>query len=98
MVRALRFILDRDDLGGPVNVTGPNPVTNAEVTRALGAALHRPTMVPAPGFALRLVLGGMSSAALDSIRAVPGRLTEAGFTFRHPTIEAALDAELRTGD
>lgn len=97
MVRALRFVLDHDDLAGPVNVTGPNPVTNAEVTRALGAALHRPTMLPAPGFALRLVLGGMSSAALDSIRAVPGRLTDAGFTFRHATIEAALDAELRTG-
>ena len=97
VVRALRFLLDRDDLAGPVNVTGPNPVTNAEVTRALGTALHRPTVLPAPGFALRLVLGGMSSAALDSIRAVPGRLTEAGFAFRYPTIQAALDAELRTG-
>jgi len=97
VVRALRFVLDHDDLAGPVNATGPNPLTNAEVTRALGAALHRPTMLPAPAFALRLVLGGMSSAALDSIRAVPARLTAAGFTFKYPTIEAALDAELHSG-
>jgi len=97
MVRALRFVLDHDDLAGPVNATGPNPLTNAEVTRALGATLHRPTMLPAPAFALRLLLGGMSSAALDSIRAVPGRLTAAGFTFTYPTIEAALDAELHSG-
>ena len=97
MVRALRFVLDHDDLAGPVNATGPNPLTNAEVTRALGATLHRPTMLPAPAFALRLVLGGMSSAALDSIRAVPARLTAAGFTFTYPTIEAALDAELHSG-
>jgi len=94
VVRALRFILDRDDLVGPVNTTAPNPVTNAEVTRALGTALHRPAVLPAPAFALRLVLRGMSSAALDSIRAVPGRLHEAGFAFRYPTIQAALDAEL----
>jgi len=94
-VRALRFILDRDDLAGPVNTTAPNPVTNTEVTRALGATLHRPAVLPAPAFALRTVLGGMSSAALDSIRAVPGRLLEAGFTFRYPTIAAALAAELR---
>jgi len=97
MVRALRFVLDHDDLAGPVNATGPNPLTNAEVTRVLGATLHRPTMLPAPAFALRLLLGGMSSAALDSIRAVPGRLTAAGFTFTYPTIEAALDAELHSG-
>ena len=97
MVRALRFVLDHDDLAGPVNATGPNPLTNAEVTRALGAALHRRTMLPAPAFALRLLLGGMSSAALDSIRAVPARLTAAGFTFKYPTIEAALDAELHSG-
>ena len=97
VVRALRFVLDHDDLAGPVNATGPNPLTNAEVTRVLGATLHRPTMLPAPAFALRLLLGGMSSAALDSIRAVPGRLTAAGFTFTYPTIEAALDAELHSG-
>ena len=97
MVRALRFVLDHDDLAGPVNATGPNPLTNAEVTRVLGATLHRPTMLPAPAFALRLVLGGMSSAALDSIRAVPARLTAAGFTFTYPTIEAALEAELHSG-
>jgi len=95
MVRALEFILHRDDLAGPVNTTAPNPVTNAEVTRALAASLHRPALVPAPAFAMRLVLRGMASAALDSIRAVPGRLHEAGFTFRYPTVRAALDAELR---
>ncbi|MCI0686864.1 MAG: TIGR01777 family oxidoreductase, partial [Sporichthyaceae bacterium] len=59
-VRAYRFVIDRADLAGPVNVTGPNPVTNAEVTRALGAALHRPAVLPIPGFAMRLVLRGMA--------------------------------------
>ncbi|MCI0689522.1 MAG: DUF1731 domain-containing protein, partial [Sporichthyaceae bacterium] len=67
---------------------------NAEVTRALGAALHRPAVLPIPGFAMRLVLRGMASAALDSIRAVPGRLLESGFEFKHPTVRAAIDADL----
>lgn len=95
MVRALRFVIDRADLAGPVNLTAPNPVTNAEIARALGAVLHRPAVLPVPQPVLRLALGQMSTEVLDSIRAVPGRLLEAGFEFRYPTIKAALEGELR---
>ena len=80
-------------LEGPVNVAAPVPVTNAEFTRELGRALHRPAVLPAPAFALRLVFGEMADEALlASTRAVPRRLLEAGYRFRHPTLAEALAA------
>lgn len=87
-VRALRFLLD-GALEGPVNLTAPSPATNAEVTRAMGRALHRPTALPVPAFALRTVLGEFSSEVLGSIRVLPTALTEAGFQWQHPDIAAA---------
>lgn len=90
-VRALQFLLTHD-VSGPVNLTGPNPVTNAEVTKAMGTALHRPTILPAPRFGLRLVLGEFADEPLRSQRVIPKMLEKAGFTFEHPTIEQAIRA------
>ena len=73
------------------NLTSPNPATNAAFTKALGKALRRPTIFPAPGLAMRLAFGEMADALLLSgQRAVPGRLLAAGFQFGHPSIGPAL--------
>ncbi|WP_236788839.1 TIGR01777 family oxidoreductase [Amycolatopsis sp. GM8] len=90
---ALRFVLEHDSLSGPVNLAGPEPVTNAEFTRALGLALHRPAPWRVPAFALRLALGETADEmALVSQRAVPAALRDAGYAFIHPTVDAALAA------
>jgi hypothetical protein len=93
-VRALRHLIEHPDLTGPVNLTAPTPVTNAEATHALAQALHRPAVLPVPAAALRAVLGEFSVEVLGSQRVLPTRLLASGFAFRHPTIEAALAAEL----
>jgi hypothetical protein len=94
---AILFILDTPTLSGPVNLTAPNPVTNAQFTRCLGRAVHRPAIFAVPAFALRLALGEMASEALlASARAYPSRLTSAGFRFTHPTVDEALPAALAT--
>jgi uncharacterized protein (TIGR01777 family) len=78
---------------GAINGTAPNPVTNAEFAAALGRAMHRPAIMPAPGFALRLMLGEMADALLLSgQRAVPERADRLGFTFRYARIDDALGA------
>ncbi len=95
LVRALIFALRNDTLSGPVNAVSPNPITNAEYTAKLGKALHRPTLLTAPEFLLRLVPGGVAEEMfLASIRAVPERLLAAGFEFLHPDIDSALQALL----
>ncbi len=95
-IGAIRFLLDRKDLSGPVNLTAPAPVTNSEFTAALAAAVghrDRPWLrVPAP--ALRLALGEAAVELLTSARVVSQRLQEAGYEFRHPTLPEALSAEL----
>lgn len=92
-VRAIRFALDTPSLEGPINITAPNPVTNAEYTKALGAALHRPTIVPIPKAALKALMGSeLVDALLASQRVVPQRLLDAGFTFEHPTVVEGLKA------
>ncbi|MBU6213009.1 MAG: TIGR01777 family oxidoreductase [Actinomycetales bacterium] len=88
-VRALRFLID-SDLSGPVNLTAPNPATNAAVTAAMGRALKRPALLPAPAFALKAALGEFSVEVLGSARVTPSRLERAGFTWLDPTIEDAL--------
>jgi uncharacterized protein (TIGR01777 family) len=94
-VAAILFLMDTPALAGPVNVTAPDPLTNAEFTRAVARAVHRPAILPAPAFALRLALGEMADEALlASARAVPARLIEAGFRFSYPSIDAALAAAL----
>jgi uncharacterized protein (TIGR01777 family) len=78
---------------GALNATAPHPVTNREFARALGRAMHRPAFVPAPGFALRLLLGEMADGLLLSgQKAVPARATRAGFTFTYSQIDQALGA------
>jgi uncharacterized protein (TIGR01777 family) len=93
-IRALRHLIDHPGLAGPVNLTAPTPVTNAEATRALAHALHRPAALPVPAAALKAVLGEFSVEVLGSQRVLPTRLLASGFAFRHPSIEAALAAEL----
>ncbi|MGW4114578.1 TIGR01777 family oxidoreductase [Actinosynnema sp. NPDC004786] len=91
-VSAIRFVVEHD-VAGPVNVTAPSPVTNAEFTRTVGRALHRPTPWVAPAFALRAVLGDMADEGLlAGQRAVPRVLERAGFRFHHPALEAAVAA------
>ncbi|HSS49740.1 MAG TPA: TIGR01777 family oxidoreductase [Thermoanaerobaculia bacterium] len=89
-VGAIRFLLEQDDTRGPFNLTAPQPLTNRDFSRALGKALHRPSLAPAPGFALRLVLGEMADMLLNGQRAVPQRLLEMGYAFRFPEALQAL--------
>ena len=90
-VRALLFAIGHDDIAGPVNLTGPAPVTNAEFTAALGRAVNRPTALLVPGFALRTVLGEFADEGLlGGQRAIPAALERAGFEFHHNTIREAL--------
>jgi len=89
-VAAIRFLIERADAQGPFNLAAPQLVRQAEFSRALGRALGRPSWLPVPAFALRLLLGEMAAVLLDGQRAAPQRLLELGFAFRFPTIEAAL--------
>ncbi|HEU4723658.1 MAG TPA: TIGR01777 family oxidoreductase [Candidatus Eisenbacteria bacterium] len=88
-------LVEDEAIDGAVNAVAPEPVTCAAFARALGKALHRPAIFPAPAFALRLLLGEMADALLlASTKAVPERLARAGFTFRHPRLDDALRAAL----
>jgi uncharacterized protein len=90
-VRALLFAIGHDDIAGPVNLTGPAPVTNAEFTAAFGRAVNRPTALMVPGFVLRTALGEFADeGALGGQRAIPAALERAGFEFHHNTIREAL--------
>lgn len=94
-VRAAIFALRTPELQGAVNVTAPNPVTNAEFTRLLARHLHRPAVLPAPAFALRMLYGQMADEALlASERALPARLLAGGFEFKYSTLNRALAAAL----
>jgi len=87
----LLHVLSNRDLRGPVNAVAPQPVTNREFAEALGAVLSRPVLLRVPAFVLRLALGEMADALLLSgCRAVPRRLQESGYRFRHPEISGAL--------
>jgi NAD dependent epimerase/dehydratase family enzyme len=82
--------IDDADWTGPVNGSAPEPVTNAVFSRALGRALHRPALLPIPGFALQLLYGDMSDVVTEGQRAVPRRPLDLGYTFRHPDLDEAL--------
>jgi uncharacterized protein (TIGR01777 family) len=83
------------DVSGPVNLTGPEPVTNAEFTAELGRQVHRPTVLAVPSFAVKLALGEFGrSSVVGGQRALPIRLQESGYVFRHPDLPAALRAAL----
>ncbi|KAB1148577.1 TIGR01777 family protein [Streptomyces luteolifulvus] len=93
-VAAIRHLIDTDGLSGPFNVTAPHPLTNREITEAMGRVLHRPTVFTVPAPVLRAVLGEFSGDVLGSQRVLPMRLLESGFTFAFPEIEGAIRAAL----
>ena len=95
LTSAIIFLMENKEIHGPVNLSAPRPVRNAEFTECLGQALHRPTFLTAPRFAIRLALGELSSVMLEGCRMMPGVLLENGFTFRFqkiaPTIEDLVE-------
>lgn len=97
LVGALRFNLHHDDLMGAVNLTAPHPTRNAEFTKALGSALRRPAVLPAPGFALKLAFGEMAQILLEGQRVLPEKLEGAGYQFRQPELGPALEDLLQGG-
>lgn len=98
-IRAVQFLLRSPGVGGAVNLTAPEPATNATFTSTLGRVLRRPAVVPVPAVALRMIYGEMADAALlASQRVLPHALERAGFTFAQPTLTAALRFELGLAD
>jgi uncharacterized protein (TIGR01777 family) len=90
VIRGLTFAMEDPRATGAVNLTSPNPVTNAEFSRALGRALHRPAVLPVPALALRLLYGEMAGIVTTGQRVVPRCLRELGFEFRNALVEPAL--------
>jgi uncharacterized protein len=88
----IEFALSNSTLSGPVNAVAPNPVTNAEFTRELAHALHRPAIFPVPGFALKLLFGEMAAILLGGQRVIPQAALAAGFQFRYSELGSALAA------
>ncbi len=81
-----------NDISGPVNLTSPNPVTNQDFTGSLARAVHRSALLPAPGFALKLLIGGFSSEILGSAKVLPKALQDSGFVWDYPHLTTALEA------
>ncbi len=92
IVGALLFCLDHESASGPLNLTAPEPVTNKELSKALGRVLHRPSFAPVPGLAVKALYGEMASIVTTGVRAVPARLQDLGYEFRQPDLERALRA------
>ncbi len=90
-VRAIAHLIDHPEVTGPVNVASPEPTRQVEFVQALGRALHRPALLPAPSIALRTVLGEFSMEILTSLRLRPAVLERSGFTWLHPTLNDAVD-------
>lgn len=90
LARLFCFALDREDVRGPMCGVSPEPATNAQVMRAFGHALHRPAVLPVPAFALRMVVGEFAETLLGGQRINPKKATDAGFSWKHPELGAAL--------
>jgi uncharacterized protein (TIGR01777 family) len=93
-LRAVQFAIDDEKIDGPLNIVGPNPVTNAQFTKELGKALHRPTFMFVPKLAVRTLFGEYANEGYRSLRVKPQVLLSRGFRFEHPTVERALKAAL----
>ncbi len=91
LVGLVLFALDVAEARGPINATAPEPVRNRAFAKALGRALHRPSFIPAPGFALRVALGEFSTELLSSKRVLPDRAAALGYRFSWPALQPALD-------
>jgi uncharacterized protein (TIGR01777 family) len=97
-VKAIRFLIEKEDLRGAFNLISPNPLTSKDFYRVLGKVMKRPSWLPVPGFMLRLILGEMAKELiLSGQRAVPKRLLESGFEFLYPDAESALRKILNAG-
>jgi uncharacterized protein len=95
VVGAILFELDNEAASGPVNLTAPEPATNRELSKALGRALRRPAFAPVPALAVKALYGEMADIVTTGQRAVPTRLTELGYRFRQPDLDAALRDAIR---
>jgi uncharacterized protein (TIGR01777 family) len=91
IVGAFRYVMANDDLVGAVNGTSPNPATNADFSKALGRALHRPAVLPVPAFALKVLFGEMAQILLEGQRALPKKLLFTGYEFKYPELPGALE-------
>jgi uncharacterized protein (TIGR01777 family) len=89
-VAAIRFLIENEDASGPFNLVAPKPLSNSEFGNTIGRVLHRPSLFPTPAFAMKLLLGEVSTLVLDGQRAQPERLQALGFVFRFPDAEGAL--------
>lgn len=89
-ISAIKFVISSSEIVGPVNLTAPEPATNAEVTKAMSKVFKRPTLLPVPAFALKTLLGEFSQEVLGSARVIPRVLIDAGFVFQDPNIESAM--------
>jgi len=98
LVRAILYCLESESLSGPVNCTAPQPVTNRELTRTLAKALRKPAFLPAPAFAVRLMMGEFGSVLLKGQRVLPQKLLQAGFNFHYAQLAGALEALLASAD
>ncbi len=87
---ALAFLAHDDRASGPFNLTAPEPVTNRELSKMLGHVLHRPAVMPVPGFAVKMLFGEMATVVIEGQRVVPAALQQQGFTFRHAQLHDAL--------
>ncbi|MFB6285152.1 MAG: TIGR01777 family oxidoreductase [Candidatus Bipolaricaulia bacterium] len=96
VVGLIRHAIEHDDLQGPVNATAPSPARQRDFAKALGRVLGRPALMPAPAFALKLLLGEFSQELLGSQRVLPERAQAAGYTFQYPDLEPALQAILES--
>lgn len=90
LIRIFFFLLEKTDVKGPVNCCAPNPVRNAELTKALGEVLHKPAIMPTPGFVIRLALGELGDVLLTGQKVMPKKVLENGFQFTFPEIKEAL--------
>jgi uncharacterized protein len=94
-LRSAMFVLAEPRIDGPVNLVGPDPVTNAEFTKALARALHRPALMPVPRLGVRILFGEYAEEGYRSLRVMPKVLRDSGFEYEHPTLTSALAEALR---
>jgi uncharacterized protein (TIGR01777 family) len=90
MIAAIRFLIGNKSAQGAFNMTAPNPVTSRQFGKTLGKVMRRPSVVPVPGFAMKIALGEVSMTALEGQRVIPKRLLDMGFEFKYPELEEAL--------
>ena len=90
-INAVMHLIEHQELRGVFNLTAPNPVTNERLTKALGKTLNRPTFATMPAFALKIIVGEMATMLLTGQRVFPKKLVKSGFTFKHSTIDEALE-------